>query len=113
MVSGNQDGQMMIQEEQDDDDGDMMIQNQNEEDEPQFQDDNDENLNNEAPDGAGYDEEYGDEDNQEQIINPQYQLEDIQERDQDGNLIQHNLNVNTHNAQMNDQHQYQMMMLAQ
>lgn len=34
-----------------------------------------------------------DEEEGQELYNPEYHLEDIQERDQDGNLIQHNLNV--------------------
>lgn len=57
--------------------------------------DEDDQYEMQAPGGAD-EEEYDQED--QQMINPHYQLEDYAERDQDGNLIQHSLNVNTHNA---------------
>jgi hypothetical protein len=86
---------------------------EDEEKEDYLDDDQGEPQINAAPGGAA-DEEY-EEAEEQQIFNPQYQLEDIQERDQDGNLIQHSLNVNTHGAQLNElnEQQYQMMLLQQ
>ena len=73
------------------------------------EEDEDEEDGMQAPGGA--DDEEFDDGQQQQMINPAYQLEDFQERDQEGNLIQHSLNVNTHNAQLANQ--YQMMLLQQ
>lgn len=47
------------------------------------------------PDGEPVDEGYDEEEDQPQIYNPQYQLEEIHEVDNEGNLIHQNLNVNT------------------
>lgn len=95
----------------------MMIQGEDGEGDGEDDEQNEPEFGDELEDGEHQehgDEEYEGEEQQEseQIINPQYQLEDIQERDQDGNLIQHSLNVNTQNAQMNEQ-QYQMMLMQQ
>ena len=63
------------------------------------------------PEGEPVEDGYDEEEDQPQIYNPQYQLEEIHEVDNEGNLIQQNLNVNTQ-AQMNEQ-QLQMMLMQQ